>query len=263
MQLMPGAADCFVIVHHFDGSRILVTVQTYQNPGSTLALIDVRGWKPALEGDMHLWSLVPTSFVGYLNDAATGAAGYYLVRIEEGRAEVSRLDWFTGAIYDLDYQSIVGVADVPGSDQLVFGIQRSSELVLCAGDGRTAVKNVRLTGHVGNPVPRFRTKRAELVVTDYDVLVCVDAVRWEVTRDHDGGAGTGKRHFIGDPWWPETEDRVAVARPAASDVQLLDMDTFALLQTFAMGRQPLDAAVLPDGTAIARDWKSGDLLTGA
>ncbi|MGB2938964.1 MAG: hypothetical protein WBD38_01525 [Candidatus Dormiibacterota bacterium] len=223
LTILSGAEGHFAIVHHFDGSRLLVTVQTYEQPTAPLASIEIRGWAPKATGDAAAWAHAPSAFVGYLNGDATGASGYYVLRVEDLRPKIARLDWFNSADYDLGYQAIVGVTLTPRSDELVFGVQRSSQLVRCTTDGARVLGKVQLSGHVGNPDPRFRSSAPELLATDYDVLACVDATTWQVSRSYDGGAGDGLRHFIGSPWWPDDEQVVVVSRPAAGDVMVLDM----------------------------------------
>jgi hypothetical protein len=59
---------------------------------------------------------------------------------------VTRLDWFDEG-YDHMYQGVGTVAAVPDTSELLFGVQRSSNLVLCSPPGdRVKVVQLRL-GH--------------------------------------------------------------------------------------------------------------------
>jgi hypothetical protein len=53
-----------------------------------------------------------------------------------------------------------------------------------------------------------------------------------------------------------------VGRPFSGDVIGLACDSFEITRRAALGRQPLDVAVLSDGRIFARDWKTGDPLVG-
>jgi hypothetical protein len=109
-----------------------------------------------MTGDPAAWHGLERAHVGYLNDSATGAAGYFVVVIGPEQATVTRLDWFDDPTYDQFYQAVVAVATVPETEQLLFGVARSSDLVLCAPDSAAVIRQIRLTGHLGVPEPYVR-----------------------------------------------------------------------------------------------------------
>ncbi len=253
-----GPGDLFTAVHHFNGDRLLITAQSYARPDVAVAQVDVRGRRPEMTGDPAAWHGLERAHVGYLNDSATGAAGYFVVVIGPERATVTRLNWFDDPTYDQFYQAVVAVATVPETEELLFGVARSSDLVLCAPDSAAVIQRVRLTGHLGVPEPYVRRHAPEVWAMDYDTVVRVDRRDWQVTGDRFGGPRT----VLGRLAWPPDERHVVVPRPGSRDVLVLDPADLSIRERIRIGRQPYAAVVLPTGQVVARDWKTGDLLLG-
>lgn len=147
---------------------------------------------------------------------------------------------------------------MPETDELLFGVVRSSELVLCAPDSASVIRQVRLTGNLGNPEPYVRRHAPEVWAINYDTVVRVDRRQWQVTGDHFGGG----RRFLGRLGWPPDERHVVVPRPGCGDVLVLDPADLSVRHRIRIGRQPFEAVVLPAGHVVARDRESGDLLLG-
>jgi hypothetical protein len=262
LQLGAGSADLFSAVHHFNGQHLLVTVQSFAEPERPLAAIEVRHWSPRLSGDPHLWSHVDAAFVGYLNDDATGAAGYFVVRVEAGAATLTRLDWF-GTDYDHGYQGVVAVNTLPETGELLFGVARSSELVLCDAPGEALKRVIPLAGRFGNPSPFLRKNAAELWAIDYDTVVRLDRRTWAKTGELLGQEPhEGQRQFLGDLCFSLDERSALVSRPFSGDVLHIDTQTLTVTDTTVTGGQPLTAALLAAGRIVARDWKTGQTLLG-
>jgi hypothetical protein len=112
LVLAGGTGQTFTALHNFHGKRLVITAQSYSDPGRPLASVDVHDWAPVMSGDPHAWDDLSRVHVGYLDDDATGAAGYFLVRIGAATASLSRLDWF-GDRYDHMYQSVIAAVEVP------------------------------------------------------------------------------------------------------------------------------------------------------
>jgi len=263
LVLQAGRDDLFAAVHHFDGSRLEVTVQCFSDPEVVLGRVVVTGWRPTMEGDSAPWDSVPAHFVGWLNDNATGASGYYRISIADGDAHIDRLDWFDANSYDLMYQSVIAVASVPENRELVYGLQRSSHLVVVPVLEEGALRRVALADRNGNAVPYVCTSAAEVWVVDYDTVVRLDRRTWEVTGSvllQEPSAGT--RMFVGDLWMPSTEDFVLIPRPGSGDVALVNPRDMTVSRSINLGRQPLTAAVVAGNQLVARDWKTGNLLLG-
>jgi hypothetical protein len=261
LVLQTGAGGLFTAVHHYDGSRLTVTVQSFDRPMAIVAQVVVNGWVARRTGDAEVWAALPQQYVGWLNGDATGAAGYFLVSITPEGAEVARLDWFDGRWYDLMYQSVVAVAAIPQSGELLFGVQRAGHLVLAERSGERR-RTVELAQRRGNPVPHVRTTAAEVWAIDYDTLVCLDSSTWDATgvvRLQE--AADGRAMFVGDLWMPPSEDVIVVPRPGSGDVVLVDPARLHVDRSVPLGRQPLVAAIAGQ-QLVARDWKTGEALLG-
>jgi len=261
LVLRDMGGDSFAAVHHFDGSRVEITAHSFASPAAVLRRVIVTGWAPRVDSGLAPWPPAVWHFIAWLNDRATGAAGYYLISVTGDEAMIDRLDWFKAGSYDLDYQSVIAVRDVPETGELVFGVQRSSHLVVVTPSHPGAVRQVGLSGGHGNAVPYMRAKAPEVWAVDYDTLVRLDRRTWTVTgtiRLQDAPQGT--RMFVGDLWMPPGENFAIIPRPGNADIAVIDPDTLTLARTVQLSRQPLVAAVLDGGRIVARDWKTGDLL---
>lgn len=263
LVLRVWGTDEFAAVHHFDGSRVEITTHSFVDPREVTRRVVVTSWVPTVAADLAPWPGTPSYFVAWLNEDATAAPGYFLISVRDRQAAIERLDWFDGDSYDLGYQSVIAVSPVPGSEDLVFGIQRSSHLVVTTPSSAKAVRRVDLSGGHGNAVPHVRLRPPEIWAVDYDTLVRLDCRSWEVTgtlRLQEATAGT--RMFVGDLWMPPDESYVLVPRPGMGDIVAIDPIRLTQVSAATTGRQPLVAVVLGDHRVVARDWKTGDLLTG-
>ena len=253
--------DEFTAVHHFGGSRVEITAHPFTAPANVLRRVVVTGWAPRVDSGLAPWPPAVSRFVAWLDDNATGSAGYFLISVTGTEAAVERLDWFDASSYDLGYQSVIAVREVPGTGELVFGIQRSSHLVVISPGHRGAARQVSLSGRHGNAVPHVRHTAPEVWAVDYDTLVRLDRRTWQVTgtiRLQDAPEGTAM--FIGDLWMPPDEAFAVVPRPGMADIAVVDPDTMTLIRTCHLGKEPLVAVVLDGGHVVARDWKTGHLL---
>ena len=228
--------DEFTAVHHFDGSRVEITGHSFASPEDVLRRVTVAGWEPRVDDGLAPWP--EAHFVAWLDDNATGAAGYYLISVMGHEATIDRLDWFSADSYDLGYQSVIAVRLVPETGELVFGVQRSSHLVVTPSGGG-AVRRVGLSGAHGNAVPYMRAKAPEVWAVDYDTLVRLDRRSWTVTgtvRLQDAPYGT--RMFVGELWMPPEEDFAIIPRPGSADIVIVDPDTLTPARHVRLGRQP-------------------------
>jgi hypothetical protein len=263
LALRACGGEEFSVVHYFDGSRVEITTHTFADPSEARRRVVVSSWAPTVSADLAPWPSSPSFFVAWLNDDATAASGYFLISVQDRQAAIERLDWFDGDSYDLGYQSVIAVSEVPRSGDLVFGIQRSSHLVVSSPSLANSIRRVDLSGGHGNAVPHVRVGAAEIWTVDYDTLVRLDWRSWEVTgtlRLQEASSGT--RMFVGDLWMPPDEQYVPVPRPGTGDIIAIDPVRLAQVSVATTGRQPLVAAVLGDRRVVARDWKIGDLLVG-
>jgi hypothetical protein len=260
VRLHAGGEDLFAaaLVQSRGNPWMTVTIRRTSDPSA------IRGrWESGsaqAEGSEDDWSQVPHVFVGFDPDLES----YVTISVEPAsrEVEVDGMDWFDES-YDWGYQQPMSVTAVPGTDLLLFGVQRSSDLVLYDPRTRQVERKIPLAGRHGNPVPQFRATATELWATDYDTVVRVDPATWEVMNAKrlqvtpDGSA-----MFIGRFAFDAGEERCTVARPFSGDAVVVDTASFAVIAEVRLGKQPLDVALLTDGRLFARDWHTGELLSG-
>jgi hypothetical protein len=263
VTLYAGAGDHFAAVHHGPEHGLRISVRRLAAPADALAEVALAETSARFAGDPAAWAPVPRAYVAYAR--WQGTANYYLFLLdpERGQVEAQTFAWFD-ASYDHGYQAPLAATAVPGTDLLLIAVSRDSRPVLYDPRRRAAVGHVALAGRHGNPTLRFRRDGAELWADDYDTLLRLDPLDWSIRdgRRLQAGPGPGSRLFIGEFAFNRDESLCAVARPFSGDVVALDATTFRVTQRAALGRQPLEVALLGGGRVLARDWRSGDLLRG-
>jgi hypothetical protein len=251
----------FAVAHHFDGARLDITVRSFATPGRIDARAVVAEDGSRLTGDLESWRDVPLLFVEYL--AFAPWKDFVLVRVSPSTKSVivQRLEWFDQS-YDKDYQGVVGVVHVPGTESAVVSVQRSSRLVLHDLETGKAQRFIPLAGRAGNPMLALRQGGTELWAIDYDTLVVVRTDTWNVVRRKRlQWAWSGTMQFIGDfAFGPD--GLCVVARPYSGDIVGIASGSLRVTHGAKVGRQPVNVAVLPPDRVVARDWKTGSLLQG-
>lgn len=262
LRLTPSDSAESVTIQHGLSGRSAVSVHMLASLQDPVVRVDVVGWTANVSGDLDAFRGHQRLHVSYLDDDVTGAAGYFLIEVGTRDVRVRRLDWFDDKKYDHMYQSVMSVLELPSGEYL-FGLQRSSELVLCDPASLAVIREVPLAGRHGNPIPFLRNHRSELWAVDYDTVLRLD-VDTLVVEDHWLGqppATDGTRMFLGSAWMPRSEQEILVARPGMADVVALNPNSMQIGRLWRTGREPLTAATV--GTQlVARDWKTGDLLLG-
>jgi len=261
LRVKAGEGSDSVVVEDGLPGRAAISVRAWAELETYRVRVEVAGRTARVEGDLAAFHGHKRLFVDFLGDDATGAGGYFLIEVGAREVRVRRLDWFDSAQYDHGYQRPLSALELPGGEYL-FGVQRCSNLVMCDPSDLRVIREVPLAGRCGNPNPFLRGNGAELWVVDYDTVVRLDAATLNVDDRWVGQppARSGHRMFLGDIWMSRNEQRLLVPRPGAGDVVELDPASLQVLHTWPTGRQPLEAAALP-GHVVARDWKTGDLLS--
>jgi hypothetical protein len=148
VRLHAGRGDLFAaaLVSSSGTPWMTVTVRGAAAPD------DVRArWEAGTtraDGSPEDWSRVPTVFVGF----DPGTRTYVSVSLDpsSGAVETDPLEWFDDS-YDWGYQAPIAVCRVPGSDLLLFSVQRSSDLVLYDPRTRRVQHKIQLAG--GTAIP--------------------------------------------------------------------------------------------------------------
>jgi hypothetical protein len=263
--IYPGAGGYFAAAHHRDNEGFLsASVRHTDAPAESLAVLRLDGGEPRLEGDPGAWASVPRAYYAGSAFDVTDAAAALFVAPDGLSAELQPLEWFNEDAFDLMYQGVLRPVEVPGRSEVLFPIQRDSSPVLYDPVARTVVGRVELAGEGGNPTLEFRRGGSELWADDYNTLLRLDPSDWSIRdqRRLQAEDNDGTRQFIGDWTFTADESRCLVARPFSGDAVALDTERFKVVARAALGRQPLQAIALSDGRVVARDWKSGEVLTG-
>jgi hypothetical protein len=258
-----GSHDYFSAVHHFDGTRVEITVHHFDEPSRVISTASLTPDGSSLLGDSSAWDYVQKYYTAYLVRPPISDSCLLCVRPKDNRVEIQQFGWYNTG-YDKGYQGVTGVSEVPGSDHLIVAVQRSSELVIYNPQTQEKVRCIQLAGRHGNPSPFFRRFAAELWADDYDTIVKIDTATSLVLASRMlQPEVNGMRQFSGRFAFNREETLCIVARPFSGDAIGLDPSTFEIRYRCELGRQPLEAVVLPDNSIVARDWRSGTLLEGS
>ncbi len=257
LTLYRGYDDHFAVAHHYDGHGQEITAHAFSHPEEIISRLILSPEGGHLEGASQVWQYLPSAY-----SRSFGSLGDFLFLLRGEEIEVQKLDWFNE--YDRGYQNILDAFEVPGSDLVIFSIQRDSRPVLYDTIEQRIIKKLDLAERMGNPLLKFRRKAPELWVNDYDTLVRIEPKNWAVKSSLELPApkNAGTMEFISDFTFNRDESLCAAARPLTGDVVLLNTASLRIESKCVLGGQPFEAALISDGRIYARDWKSGDLLSG-
>ncbi|MDR7419974.1 MAG: hypothetical protein QN178_13810 [Armatimonadota bacterium] len=264
LTLHAGTRDVFAAVHHFDGSRLVLTAHPATEPERVLSRITVAHGQTALDGDAAVWHDLPRAYTGWYGPPDAGTYCLCLIDARRPTVEVQPLEWYAQT-FDVATQGVIGVTEVPGQPLLLISVQRDSRPLLYDPRRRAVTGRIGLAGRLGNPVLRFRSRAPELWASDYDVLLRLDPSDWSIMNavrlsGAAGGAGTAPRQFIGEFAFNVDESLCVVARPFDGDVVAVEAGSFSVTHRAVTRGRPLDVAVLGDHRVFARDWQTGELL---
>jgi hypothetical protein len=264
LSIVMGSRDHFVLLHQGEQATTRLTAQSFTNVDEVISSIELQNSGPQsinsrFTGDTSVWSFLPKAYI------VRAAYAPLLLFVNGVRAatQTQSLPWYAES-YDVMYQGVLGVTEIPGSEYLLIAIQRDSKPLVYSPASRTIVKKLELAERHGNPQLYFRHGASELWASDYDTLVKLEAVGWRVLgslhlqKGHSGmvSMNIGRFCFNAD------ETLCAVARPHSGDVVGVDPASFTVTHRAETGAQPEDVALLRDDYFVARDWKTGKLLRG-
>jgi hypothetical protein len=263
LDLHAGLSSHFTVLHHYDGTHVVITVHSFSRPNVVLGRCDISRDECRIEGQAEVWALVPRYYVAYLVQPAW--SDFALITVDPAKGAVLQtFEWYDES-YDKGYQGIIGVTEVPGSEIVIVSVQRSSTPILYDPEARKKVGELSLSGRPGDPRLYFRQTADELWADDYDTLLKIQPHSWQILKElrlQEATSDSFTAEFIGQFAFNTDETVCGVARPFSGDVIGLDPVTFDIRYRAVLGSQPLEVAVLRDGRVFARDWKSGALLEG-
>jgi hypothetical protein len=245
-----------------DSNRAKITAHHYSDPREVVTSANLTPEGSALDGDLSAWSYVQKNYIIYYSGPFWSDSCLLQVVPQVSRLELQQFDWYSDG-YDKLYQGIIGVLEIPDVDLLIISVQRDSHPVLYDPKARKKVGAVELCNRAGNPRLFFRRRANELWADDYDSIVKLEPGAWRVLGSRlIQPATAGTRQFIGQFSFDPDESLCVVARPFFRDVLGLDPATLQTRFQCDLNGQPIEAIALPDGSVIARDWRSGELLRG-
>lgn len=92
--------------------------------------------------------------------------------------------------YEHGHQGVVSVVEVPATGELVVGVARSSDPVVCEPSFLRVTREGRLPGNMGNPTPQLRRGATDLWTIEYDTIArksdtttfLIRSFRWRISR---------------------------------------------------------------------------------
>lgn len=261
-SLHRGQDDHVAIAHHSDDGSVAITVHRFPDIETILARVGVQSGNVEWSGPAEVWQSVPRHYTAHVKTPWWDDFALITIDAPNRSAALQTFPWFDGNTYDKGYHGIVGVAEIPGSDHVLISVQRSSTLIVHDPVAREKAGEVKLAGRAGNPELHFR-RNGELWATDYDTLLRLDPATWRILDSRRlQGVLMGTRQFIGTFAMDADERLCLVARPFSSDVVAIDTTSFRTVSACKTGGQPLEAVLRADERVLARDWKTGSMLSG-
>lgn len=252
----------FAVFHHSDGTRIRLTIHSFDNPATHLCAIEYSGEKTQIQGDIGVLQNAPHYYVAYYNPGDN--ADFHLIYLDlaQARIQAERFDWYDSS-YDKGYQGIVGVIELD-SGNLIVSVQRDSHPIVYDPKTRMVLQKLSLADRHGNPNFRFARRRNELWADDYDTILKFDipSLALKASRPLQV-TSTGITQFIGDWSFNDDESLCLVSRPFSGDVIAISTDDLKTRYVAKTGKQPLQSVLIDHGNIIGRDWKTGALLKGS
>jgi hypothetical protein len=264
LSVFQGTNDFFAVVHHWAGERLEISAHHHSDPNKVIGRASLEQRLPVsksqlkitFSGEPSVWAELRGAYVAY------AFGDYRLIRpLAEEDEDVQEFSWYDTS-YDKGYQGVIGAIEIPGGKNVIISIQRDSCPVVYDPETRQVIRKLALANRGGNPEFIRRETASEFWASDYDSVVKLSSATLEVKQTHHvQGSAPGTQAFIGEFCFDAEEKTCAIARPFSRDVIMLDADSMRPIGSTNLGGQPLAIGLLVDGILIARDWKTGDLLS--
>ena len=260
LSIFEGSADYFAVCHNYEDSLFEISIHHFSQPEIILCKLIFNNYKTDITGDGDLIKYIPKYYIAGFN--INGEYKSHLIAIHDKSIKIddSKIEWFQKGNFDFGYQGLTGVTEY--NDELLFCVQRDGSIYRVNKESNQLVAKIELAMHFGNPKVTFNKGKTILFTDDYDTLIRINPSTWRIekqTRFQNADQGTNQ--FIGSYSCNKNNELITLARPFSSDVVLIDKD-LNIKYYCKIGRQPLESVVLDNKKVIARDWKSGDFLTG-
>lgn len=116
VSLHCSGTDHFAVAHHFDGTRLELTVHGFEDPTTILGRASIDATGSRIVGDPGVWTHVPRVYAAYLSLQPWNDFVLLTADLPRSRLAVHPLAWYDGT-YDKGYQAITGVLERPATRQ--------------------------------------------------------------------------------------------------------------------------------------------------
>lgn len=260
LSIYEGLNDYFSICHNFDDTRFNISIHNFNDPEHILCKFTFNNFKTEVEGNQELIKYISKYYLASLQ--LNGDFKFHLISIRDGEIKLddSKIEWFYNGNFDFMYQGLIGVTE--SNDELLFCVQRQGNIFRISKETNQLIDKIDLANRYGNPKISFNKDRTALYADDYDTLLRINPLNWKIEKASLlQSADKGTQQFIGSFLLNKNNDLITVARPFSSDVIMVD-ETLKIRYHCMIGKQPLEAIVFSNKKVVARDWKTGNLLTG-
>ena len=260
LNLVTGFDDYFVIIHNYDKNIFDLAIHHFENPEIALCTLKFDNLKTDCIGDLSFIKYVPKYFI--LGLSINDNFKFHLATIQNGLIEFDnlKLDWYYNGQFDFIYQGLIGVYE--NNNELFFCVQRDGSIYRVDKENNKLIQKIQLAQRYGNPILTFNKDKTKVFVNDYDTLLRINTSNWVIERLKQLQlSDKGAQQFIGSYMLNKDNDLITIARPFSSDVIMTTMD-FKIKYVCITGKQPLEAVAFNDKKVVARDWKTGEFLTG-
>ena len=267
-ERMPAGAartdELLSVVEVVERKEVRITARPLASPARWVSRIAVSDLGISFEGETDVWKRLPRTYDSHFTFRGSDYEYLLVVDVDSESVDVQRLDWYNEDTYDMGYQGLMGVTEIPGSDVVILPVQRDSNPILYDTIKKTIVGKISLADRHGNPEIQFRRKALEAWASDYDTLLKLKPGEWQITNQLRLQGGTKKlvAQFIGNFAFNKDESLCAVARPFSGDIVAVDTERLEVTYLARVGHEPLDVALLSDGRVFARDWRTPRILHG-
>jgi hypothetical protein len=262
LQLHEGKNGYFSLLHFYDGNKLEISLHHEDNPLNIIDTIIIEGTGNNYKFSSDLWSNVPLFYTTFLNRLSGN--DFYLLMLNTTTREVhiSFLDWYDDS-YDKGYQGVVQVIQsITNNNEVIFSIQRSSELIVYNIENNNVTRKVDLAGKHGNPLLKYN-KNKELWALDYDTIVKIDSTTYKcIASSLLQHPKNGMGQFCGEYVFNKTQTYCLVSRPFSNDAICLNTKNLKIEKKVELNHEPLEIALVDNEFVIARSWKTGKLITG-
>lgn len=233
-----------------------LTARSISNPQRIVSQILIMNETVKVGGDRHVWGNKPLTVTPYVRRPKYDGYLLLLVNLQTESVESQQLDWWEDESGE-GLEAVGGAFWLPNDGLLAIRIYRGGRVHVYDPTTRNVVRTVQYGGESGSGDTLIRRMKREVWLVDYGTLVCIDCTTWAAKSVfHARGS------FIGELAFTPDESLCVFPRTSSGEVFAINTETYEVMYHTTLGQYPWSLALLPDLRIIARDWQTGELLTG-